>query len=164
MTSPVEIIFECSIRSTLSSLSQLAGYAGESGARREKANLKGKVRERFNAKSKPLDKLTIGMHVWVQDPVSKKWTQSGRVIAIGERRSYDVQLGDGRIWTRNRKFLRPKVIRFEDELGDQVSSATRTRWTQRQGAGNSMEEQKGKVKAGSVRPVNELDIVSARRA
>ena len=58
------------------------------------------------------------------DPVSKKWTQSGRVIAIGERRSYDVQLGDGRIWTRNRKFLRPKVIRFEDELGDQGSSAT----------------------------------------
>ena len=119
MTSPVEIIFECSIRSTLSSLSQLAGYAGESGARREKANLKGKVRERFNAKSKPLDKLTIGMHVWVQDPVSKKWTQSGRVIAIGERRSYDIHLGDGWIWTRNRKFLRPKVIRFEDESDDQ---------------------------------------------
>jgi len=39
------------------------------------------------------------MHVWVQDPVSKKWMQSGRVIAIGERRSYDVQLGEGRIWT-----------------------------------------------------------------
>ena len=90
----------------------------------KKANFKGKVRERFNGKSNPLDKLTIGMHVWVQDPVSKKWTQSGRVIAIGERRSYDVQLGDGRIWTRNRKFLRPKVIRFEDELGDQGSSAT----------------------------------------
>mgnify|MGYP000353463820 CR=1 FL=1 len=118
MTSPVEIIFECSIRSTLSSLSQLV-LLPETPEKAEqdekKANLKGKVRERFSAKSKPLDKLTIGMHVWVQDPVSKKWTQSGRVIAIGERRSYDVQLDDGRIWTRNRKFLQPKVIRFEEE-------------------------------------------------
>ena len=92
----------------------------EKAEREEKKEiLKEKVRERFNAKAKPLDRLPIGANVWIQDPHSKKWTQSGKVIAIGERRSYDVQLGDGRIWTRNRKFLRPKVIRFEDESDDQ---------------------------------------------
>jgi len=56
------------------------------------------------------------MHVWVQDPVLKKWMQSGKVIAIGERRSYDVRLGDGRIWTRNRKFLRPKAIPIQRRM------------------------------------------------
>ena len=61
-----------------------------------------------------------------------KWTQSGKVIAIGECRSYDVQLGNSRIWMRTRRFLRPKVIRFvdeqfEDELSDQGSSATQRR-------------------------------------
>jgi len=69
------------------------------------------------------------MQIWVQYPVLKKHTQSGKVIAIGERCSYDVELGNGRIWTKNQKFLWPKVIRFvdeqfEDELGDQGSLAT----------------------------------------
>ena len=119
--------FGGSIRSTLPSLTQLiqTPETPKKAEREEKkAILKEKVRDRFNAKAKPLDKLPIGANVWIQDPHSKKWTQSGKVIAIGERRSYDVQLGDGRIWTRNRKFLRPKVIRFKDELGDQGSSAT----------------------------------------
>ena len=126
--SPAEIVFGRSIRSTLPSLTQLVRtpVTPEKAVREEKnAILKEKVRDRFNAKAKPLDRLPIGANVWIQDPHSKKWTQSGKVIAIGERRSYDVRLGDGRIWTRNRKFLRPRAIRFEDELGDQGSSTTR---------------------------------------
>ena len=110
--SPAEVIFGRSIRSTLPSLRQLihSPDTPEKAEREEKkAILQEKVRERFNARSKPLDKLPIGANVWIQDPNSKKWTQSGKVIAIGERRSYDVRLGDGRIWTRNRKFLRPKL-------------------------------------------------------
>ena len=125
--SPAEIVFGRSIRSTLPSLRQLvhSPETPEKAEREEKKAIhQDKVRERFNARSKPLDKLPIGANVWIQDPHSKKWTQSGKVIAIGERRSYDVRLGDGRIWTRNRKFLRPKVIRFKDELDDQGSSAT----------------------------------------
>ena len=86
------------------------------------------------------------MHVWVQDPVSKKWMQSGRVIAIGERRSYDVRLSNGRIWReepevpgaksypiqrRMHVFINSRLINFFHVIVSVITSSVRwTTWTE----------------------------------
>ena len=88
------------------------------------AKEKEKARTHFDEKAKSLTELPIGTRVFIQDVRSKKWSTTGEVIAKGERRSYDVRLDNGKVWTRNRRFLRPKTIRFDDEPTPRSGSQT----------------------------------------
>ena len=85
---------------------------------------KEKARTHFDEKAKSLTELPIGTRVFIQDVRSKKWSTTSEVIAKGERRSYDVRLDNGKVWTRNRRFLRPKTIRFDDEPTPRSGSPT----------------------------------------
>ena len=62
---------------------------------------------RYNKSARPLPALRIGQHVCIQDPATKLWSRVGVIVAIGQRRDYYVKLPSGRVYWRNRRFLRP---------------------------------------------------------
>ena len=65
------------------------------------------VRRRHDRCTCPLSRLGIGCRVDVQDLVTGRWERTGTVVAIGARRSYSVKMPSGRLYWRNRRFLRP---------------------------------------------------------
>lgn len=65
------------------------------------------VRDKYNQTAHPLSKLDIGTKVDVQHHKTKRWTSTGVIVAIGNRRDYFVKLPSGRVYWRNRRFLRP---------------------------------------------------------
>ncbi|KAK8376342.1 hypothetical protein O3P69_009766 [Scylla paramamosain] len=50
----------------------------------------------------------------VQDPTTKRWDKVGTVMGIGKSRDYLVKMPSGRIWWRNRRFLRPSMSPSKD--------------------------------------------------
>ena len=77
--------------------------------RREQERVRSQT-EYFNRSKRPLEKLKIGTNltmVDVQDPRSKRWSQHGTIVAVGKHRDYYVKLPSGRVYWRNRVFLRP---------------------------------------------------------
>ena len=74
--------------------------------RREQERVRSQT-EYFNRSKRPLDKLKVGMMVDVQDPRSKRSSQCGTIVAVGKHRDYYVKLPSGRVYWRNRVFLRP---------------------------------------------------------
>ena len=63
----------------------------------------------FNESSRSQKKLQIGTSVDVQDARTKRWSKRGVIVAIGKHRDYFVKLPSGRVYWRNRRFLRPFV-------------------------------------------------------
>ena len=57
----------------------------------------------------PLSRLSVGTRVLIQHPITKLWSQEGKVSEIREGgRSYIVEV-DGKSFIRNRRFLRPCI-------------------------------------------------------
>ena len=54
-------------------------------------------------------RLQMGTHVDIQDPRTKMWSTHGVIVAIGNHRDYYVKLPSGRVYWRNRRFLRPYI-------------------------------------------------------
>ena len=71
------------------------------------AELQREVRQRHDRHTRPLSRLGIGSRVDVQDLTTGRWDRTGTVVAIGARRSYSVKMPSGRLYWRNRRFLRP---------------------------------------------------------
>ena len=119
--SPAEAMFGRMMRSVIPALSRTY-EAPETPSKdirdAKETEVKEKIKDYFNSRTKPLSKLSIGTRVRVQNQVTKKWDKIGNIIAIGERRSYDVRLENGRVWTRNRRYLRPQAVKFADEVED----------------------------------------------
>ncbi len=70
--------------------------------------LKEKAKTRYDQGAKEMNKLTIGDIVRVQHQVTKRWDLVAEVTGIKERwRSYQVKSETGRLYWRNRRFLRP---------------------------------------------------------
>ena len=63
----------------------------------------------FDVSARPLSELRIGTHVDVQDPRSKLWCKRGVIVGVGRHRDYYVKLTSGRVYWRNRRFLRPFI-------------------------------------------------------
>ena len=64
--------------------------------------------ERYDASARRHSALRMGQHVLLQDPVSGMWDRTGVITAVGRRRDYLVRLPSGRIYWRNRRYLRPQ--------------------------------------------------------
>ncbi len=93
--------------------------------------LRGKAKERYDVGAKTLSELKVGDIVCVQHQVTKKWDLVAEVKEINVRRSYLVMSETGRLYWRNRRFLRPYRVkeckpleRSKDDPG-QVSSSPR---------------------------------------
>ena len=72
-----------------------------------------KIKENYDKKSHPLRAVSAGRPVRIQDQVScDKWDKCSIIIGIGNHRYYHVKLPSGRIYWRNRRFIR------EDTTGD----------------------------------------------
>ena len=65
------------------------------------------VRLRHDASARPLSGLRVGCHVDMQDTDTSRWDRRGVIVGVGRRRTYLVKLPNGRIYWRNRRFLRP---------------------------------------------------------
>ena len=98
-----------------------------------------KVSLRYNASARDLEKFAVGDKVRIQNHVTKEWDKTGEVVMIGKRnRCYHIRLHPtGKLWWRNRRFLRKyhgdseneELSGFEDpgqkELGLRRSERTR---------------------------------------
>ena len=62
--------------------------------------------DRNNAKARNLSTLRIGQNVLIQDTQSKRWSKVEVVVGIGKHRDFHIKLQSGRVWWRNRRYLR----------------------------------------------------------
>jgi len=69
---------------------------------------------RYDAHVRPLPPLELDAVVRVQDQTTKRWDKVGTVMGIGKSRDYLVKMPSGRVWWRNRRFLRPSTSPSED--------------------------------------------------
>ncbi|ODN00004.1 Transposon Tf2-6 polyprotein [Orchesella cincta] len=108
--SPAELVFGFPIRTKLPL--HRAQFAKEwrkqmAEADTRASRLKEKALSHYNTTARPLPHLKRGEIVRVQDPVTKEWTRIGEVIDAHHRgRSYTIRTESGRVFWRNRKFLR----------------------------------------------------------
>ena len=65
--------------------------------------------EHYNKKTRPLEPLTIGQHVAIQHPDTKLWATPGVIVEVGPNRDYLVKTPSGRVFRRNRRFLRRRI-------------------------------------------------------
>ena len=63
----------------------------------------------YNKSARDLRNLSIGTTVDIQHPRTKLWSASGKIVAIDPNRNYMVKLPSGRVYWRNRCFLRPRI-------------------------------------------------------
>ena len=71
------------------------------------AELQAKSEEYYNIGAKDLKELSVGDEVRVQDRISGRWIETGVVARKGRNRDYYIELPNGRVRWRNRRFLRP---------------------------------------------------------
>ena len=72
----------------------------------KKAVLQEKSDARYNKTAKPLSSFSIGNHVNIQDHRTGLWNKNGTIVGIGNNRDYLIKLNSGRVYRRNRRFLR----------------------------------------------------------
>ena len=60
----------------------------------------------YNQHVRELPELRIGSHVVIQNPRTKLWDIYGIVVEVGPYRRYHVRTQGGRVFVRNRRFLR----------------------------------------------------------
>lgn len=113
--SPSEMVFGQIVRDNLPISRQLfkpqARYEVEKRLREVREE-----RDRRNRVVKPFQHplLHPGQTVRIQDPVTKRWRQTGMIIDFGvNEREYRVKADNGRIYRRNRKFLKPEFVKAE---------------------------------------------------
>ncbi|KAG0725211.1 Transposon Tf2-6 polyprotein [Chionoecetes opilio] len=74
------------------------------------------VKAQYDQHARPLPRLCVGQTVRVQDPTSHRWDKVGVVMGCGTTRDFEVRLPSGRVWWRNRRFLRPVPTPSNDTL------------------------------------------------
>ncbi|XP_037782055.1 uncharacterized protein LOC119578559 [Penaeus monodon] len=67
------------------------------------------ARTHYDERAQPLRPLMFGAEVHIQHPCTKRWDKLDTVMGIGKSRDYQIRLPSGRVWWRNRRFLRPTM-------------------------------------------------------
>jgi hypothetical protein len=122
--SPAEIVFGHQLRSIIPAHHSSFAKKWQDEMRRREViaeNAKTKATERYNKHAHPLQPISIGTTVRIQDPVSKEWNKKGTVISIGHKRDYRIKLSNGRIYWRNRRFIRSDPV--QDNSNDASQGA-----------------------------------------
>ena len=105
--SPAELLYGCQMRSVVPSLQTNLCPPWKSNIERKIKELQEKSEEYYNIGAKDLSELSVGDKVRVQDSRSRRWVEQGVVARKGRHRDYYVELSNGRMRWRNRRFLRP---------------------------------------------------------
>ncbi|XP_042859319.1 protein piccolo-like [Penaeus japonicus] len=74
---------------------------------RKQLTIKQKAQRLYDRSAHILPPLKVGTPVRIQDHTTLRWDKIGTVVGIGRRRDYHIKLPSGRIYWRNRRFLRP---------------------------------------------------------
>ena len=70
-----------------------------------KTNKAAKLRHDVHAHTLPL--IPVGTRVRVQHPLTKLWDTTGTIISSNKKRDYRIMMSSGRIYWRNRRYVRP---------------------------------------------------------
>ena len=107
--SPAQILFGHPIRSNIPVHKR--AYAEEwqqsktvTAERREKARKYSE--DKYNLTAKPLPELKVGNYINIQDPYTRRWTETGIIVEVGRNRQYLIKKQNGRLTWRNRRFIR----------------------------------------------------------
>ena len=65
-----------------------------------------KLEHRYNASARELPPLHPGTLVAVQNHATKRWDTYGTIVEVGAHHDYLIRLTSGRVWRRNRRFIR----------------------------------------------------------
>jgi hypothetical protein len=113
LQSPTQLIFNRPIRDGLTAHRRSFAPEWQREAReieqRQRKMLE-KTTNYYNRDAKDLPELTIGDHVLIQHPDSKRLTTPGVVVETGPNRDYMVKTPSGRIFRRNRRMLRKRTV------------------------------------------------------
>ena len=96
-------------------------------ADKKAATTRKRAEQAYNQHTQELTDLSIGSHVAIQNPTSKLWDIYGVVTALASQRRYLVRTKSGRVFVRNRRFLRKRIpvsIGVSGAYGTQESLAT----------------------------------------
>ena len=80
-----------------------------------------KSRRRYDERAHPLKPFVIGEKVRVQDHVSKRWDKTGIIISTGPHRDYRIKFPSGRVYWRNRRFIKPDYSSVEEAVPRSVT-------------------------------------------
>ena len=89
----------------------------------------------YNRSSRALPPLRIGTAVRIQDHETGRWNKVGIVVGTGKHRNYHVKVPSGRVFWRNRSYLRPCSVipsaspSDEPEAAPQVADLRRVRFS-----------------------------------
>ena len=119
--SPAELLFGNNLRSRLPAHhSSFATEWTEAADRLDQhaANRRRQAIATYDRSAKSLTPLTLHSEVRIQDPRTHIWDQCGTIVSIGAHRTYRVKLPSGRVYWRNRRFLRPLPAPSADMTSD----------------------------------------------
>ena len=102
-----QVVFGRSIRTLIPTLTEALGTNDfVEKARRRKQVVDAKQKIFYDRCSKMLKPLNDGMLVWIQNPETKRWDLTARIISRVRKRTYKLEMFDGRITHRNRRWIR----------------------------------------------------------
>ena len=121
--SPAQLVFGHPLRTKLPSHPSALESKGKplsTFIERKTAN-NDKIKAKFDQVAQTLSTLDLGSKVRVQNPISKKWDIFGEVEQLKHRR-YLIRLDTGRVYWRNRRFLRLDKTEATNSMDDSASS------------------------------------------
>ena len=117
--SPAQILYGRPLRSCVPAHSQ--SFSKEWQAKSEDCDRRAAARTmqatlHYDEHARPLPRLSVGQTVRIQDPTSHRWDKVGVIMGVFKPRDYEVRLPSGRVFRRNRRFLRPVLNTGADLL------------------------------------------------
>lgn len=112
LQSPAQLVFNRPIRDGLPAHRRSYAPEWQNNAREiEAKSLKAQEKSAayYNQNAKDLKELSVGDHVLIQNPDSKRWITPGIVVEVGPHRDYLIKTGAGRVFRRNRRMLRKRT-------------------------------------------------------
>ena len=108
--SPAQILFGRQLRSQIPShttnfTTNPSNNSRDRASSQRKSNKAAKLRHDVHARTLPL--IPVGTRVRVQHPLTKLWDATGTIISSNNKRDYRIMMSSGRIYWRNRKYVRP---------------------------------------------------------
>ena len=109
--SPCQVVFGRSIRTLIPTLTEALGTNEfVEKVRERKINLDKKQKLLYNRNAKTLKPLKDGTMVWVQNPETKRWDATAKILGRVRNRTYKIIMEDGKVTHRNRKWIRTKEV------------------------------------------------------
>ena len=119
--SPAEILYGTPIRSMIPAKIKCYSDAWKEKIKKldqAVATLKKNEKEYYDKSTKSLKPLHIGQEVLIQNHVTKRWDRQGLIVGIGRNRDYHIKLPSGRVYWRNRRFLKPIFSSLSNKHND----------------------------------------------